>query len=61
MAWIPCCCGCGVGWHLAWEPPYAVGEALESKKEGRKEEKKKGRKEEKKEREKERKTVGEPG
>ena len=34
MAWIPRCCGCGIGpmatppiWPLAWEPPYAVGAA----------------------------------
>ena len=36
MAWIPRCCGSGVGWRLqvpirplAWEPPYAVGAAQE--------------------------------
>ena len=34
-AWIPRCCGCGCGGQLqlqfkplAWEPPYAMGEAL---------------------------------
>ena len=39
MAWSPRCCGCGVGWQvqlrfdpLAWEPSYAVGAALNSKK-----------------------------
>ena len=36
MAQIPCCCGCGVGLAatalirpIAWEPPYAMGMALE--------------------------------
>ena len=39
MAWIQCCCGCGgrlaavalIG-PLAWEVPYATGEAIERKK-----------------------------
>ena len=43
MAQIPSCGGFGVGWQLqlrldplAWEPPYAAGVALKSKKEKRK-------------------------
>ena len=39
MAQIPSCCGCGVGRRLqlrldplAWEPPYAMGAALEKAK-----------------------------
>ena len=29
-AWIPRCCGSGLGWQLQlWEPPYATGVALE--------------------------------
>ena len=38
-AWVPCCCGCGVGWQLqrqfdplALELPYAAGAALKRKK-----------------------------
>ena len=44
---IPHCCGCGVGGQLqfphgAWEPPYAMGAALNrQRKEKRKERKKK--------------------
>ena len=41
-AWIPHCCGCGVGRQLqlqfdplAWELPYAAGVALKRKKEKR--------------------------
>ena len=43
VAWIPCCCGCDVGWQLqlqldplAWEPPYAMGAALEKTKKDQK-------------------------
>ena len=32
VAQIPHCCGSGVGWPLAWEPPHAVGAALEKTK-----------------------------
>ena len=38
MAWIRHCCGCGVGLAaaaliqpLAWEPPYATGVTIKSK------------------------------
>jgi len=41
LAWIPHCCGCGIGWQqqlrfdpLAWEPPYAA--TLKSKKKPKK-------------------------
>ena len=44
MALILCCCGPGIGqWlqlqldpYLAWEPPYAVGVALEKDKKEKK-------------------------
>ena len=38
MAWIPSCCGCGIGWQLqlgllpAWEHPHAPGVALKGQK-----------------------------
>ena len=42
LAWIPCCCGHGVGWlqlrldSRAWEPPYVAGLALKSRKKKKK-------------------------
>ena len=54
MAWIRCCCGCGVDpaaaaliQSLAWEPLYAAGGALESKKKKKKKKKKPERKKKK--------------
>ena len=45
MAWIPHCCGCGVGQAatalirpLAWEPPYTTGVALKIQKKKKKKE-----------------------
>ena len=42
-AWIPPCCGSGVGWvaaapigPLAWEPPYAAGSGPRKGKETKK-------------------------
>ena len=38
VTWIPCCCGCGVGWHCSsslnpgWELPCATGVAIKRKK-----------------------------
>ena len=46
MAWIPCWCGCGVGWQLwapipslAWELLYARGAALKRPKKKKKKKK----------------------